>query len=144
MTQEYFEDTTEVVVLVLRDQAEDGTYYLIAKDRGNDFWEFVGGKMKKGEGLEQAVFRELEDEIQVDWGEGDVEIVKTGDPFESPQNQVYRLHPVLVEIDSETAWELGDEDLSKEHSRMEWIKLEELDDYNTFGEKQVLERLDIL
>lgn len=140
----YSEDTTDVVVLVLRNRAEDGNYYLLAKDRGNDFWEFIGGKIKKGEPLKEAVFRELNDEIELDCERDDMEIVRTGESFESPENPVFDLHPVLVEIPGNIAWDLGDKDLSREHTSLEWIRLEEIDSYETLGEKKALEKLGIL
>ncbi len=141
---EYFEDTTDVAVLVIRNRTDDGDYYLIARHRGNDFWEFVGGKRKKDESIEHAVYRELSEEIEIDWDSDEVDIVKTGDSFESPINPVYELYPVLVDIPEEVAWELGDEDLSSSHTSLKWIKIEELENFETYGEREALESLGVL
>lgn len=141
---EYHEDTTDVVVLVIRHREEDGDYYLLAKNWDNDFWEFVGGKRKKDEPYEHAVKRELRDEIQVDWDMEKVEIGRVGDPYDSPESPFFTLHPVLVEIPSDTAWELGPEDLNEEHDDMAWVRLDQFDDYETLEQEKALESLGIV
>ncbi|MFB6190836.1 MAG: NUDIX domain-containing protein [Candidatus Nanohaloarchaea archaeon] len=138
-----YEDTTDVVVLAIYHAEEDGNYYLIARRRKNEFWEFVVGKVKKGESYEEAALRELEDEIEIDWDLDAVEVKKVGEPYKSPENPVYDLYPVLLEIPSETAWELGDEDLGTEHDSLAWITVDQLDDYDTMHQEKALELLGI-
>jgi ADP-ribose pyrophosphatase YjhB (NUDIX family) len=141
---EYHEDTTDVVVLVVRHREEDGDHYLLGKNWSTDFWEFVGGKRKKDEPFEHAAKRELQDKVEYDWDMDTVSVEKVGEPFESPYNEMFELYPVLVEIPSETAWELGPENMNEDHNDMAWVQLGQWGQYETLEQEKALERLGLI
>jgi len=137
------EDTTDVVELVIRYDTGDGYRYLLGRRISNEFWEFVGGKMKVDEPIEDAAFRELQEEIRADWNLDDVEIVKKDSSYDSPQNPVYTLYPILLEIPGEVAESLSDTNLS-EHDKLAWVTADEVSEYETFGAEIAMEDLGLL
>lgn len=63
---------TEVHVAVGVLMAADGRFLLTSRPQGKayaGFWEFPGGKLEAGESVEQALRRELQEEIGVTIGE---------------------------------------------------------------------------
>ena len=67
--------TIEVVAGVIVDECPDGSKKFLATQRGyGDFkggWEFPGGKVEPGEIPQQALVRELQEELTVDVEVGD-------------------------------------------------------------------------
>lgn len=67
--------TIEVVAGVIVDESPDGSKKFLATQRGyGDFkggWEFPGGKTEPGETPEQALARELKEELTIDVEVGD-------------------------------------------------------------------------
>ena len=81
-------------------------------------WEFVGGKVEKGESKAQALVRECKEELGV--------TVKVGDVFA----EVYHEYPDLtVELTLFNATITGGEPKNLEHNEIKWITPAEIDNY---------------
>lgn len=100
-------------------------------------WEFVGGSIEYGEGLEEALLREIKEEVSID-----VEIDKI--LYATTYNTRPNRHDVII------VYKCNARDnnvkLSKEHSEYKWVNEKELrqlvfkdivdalDKYNAFSE----------
>lgn len=133
-------DTNHVVQTVVR----SGNEYLIAKRSRDSYWEFMGGKIKENEGLEDSAVRELNEETDLKLENEDIETFMAGESYRSRDNEKYVLHPVLIEIDEEKKDEMTEEGLSSEHTEFEWIDLHNFYEYETLGQYKALENLDIV
>jgi len=134
----------DVAQLVLRTEFEDGEKYLLALRTTDELYEWIGGKKEEGESLEEAAVREMKEEIKIEWRESDFEVEKFGDAYLSSKDDRFRLNPVLISVSPEVARNIEDEDLSREHSRSEWIDIKQFDEYNTLGQYRALDHLDIV
>lgn len=130
------EETVDVVQTVVK--AEER--YLLGKRTSDETWEFLGGKVERGEDLRSAAFRELEEETGIEAGKNQLNSFSVGETYRSKDDAKYRLNPVLIEFSSIP--EVSK--LSREHSQVKWIKLEEFMDYETLGQYKALENLDIV
>jgi 8-oxo-dGTP pyrophosphatase MutT (NUDIX family) len=133
-------DTFDVVQTVVK----CGGRYLIAERSKDNYWEFMGGKVKQDESLKQAAIRELNEETNLRLEATEFDNFRRGDSYRSRDDNKYRLNPVYFEIREEVKNRMSKEGLSDEHIDFEWIKLTEFDDYNTLGQYQALEHLDIV
>lgn len=104
--------------------------YLIAKrSEGSDlgFYEFPGGKVEKNETFQQALIRELKEELNLD-----VTIKKHILDFDDErEDKIIHLHAYLCHIQS------GNLSLSA-HSEIQWIQLHEVFNYPFQEADQVL------
>lgn len=125
----------DVVQTVLRFKEE----YLIGKRIADGYWEFLGGKLEKGESIREAALRELKEETGKNLKNDKINIYKEGKPYTSERDSKYRLNPVLLDLNHKI-----DVELSSEHSEYEWITLDEYHRYETLGQYQAIENLDIV
>lgn len=98
-----------------------GKHVLCAKRPENgvlgDLWEFPGGKVEPGETLEDALHREIEEELSIQ--------ISIQEPFMSLVHQypthIVKVHTFLCE------WESG-EMTPQAHSDIRFVSLDELDE----------------
>ncbi len=113
-------DVVEVVAALIQD---DEGRYLITRRRGGShlagMWEFPGGKREAGESLENAMRRELTEELSASFGVGEkVETVR----WEYPERTVI-IHFYRCRLESGTIE-------PRESQAMDWVapsRLKELD-----------------
>lgn len=87
------------------------------KARGLD-WEFVGGKLEKGETGEQALIRECKEELDI--------YVK---PISEFMKVVHKYPDITIELTIYIAQIESGEIKLLEHNAMAWITSEEIDNY---------------
>lgn len=132
-------ETVDVVQAVVR----SGEKYLIGKRSRDDYWEFLGGKVED-ESLKEAALRELNEETDLELSERDIEEFRRGDSYRSSDDEKFRLNPVLIILSEEKMSLMTREGLSCEHTDFAWIELEEFDEYETLGQFQALENLELI
>lgn len=107
--------THEVVAAVI----VDGDKVLAARRGSGSFkggWEFPGGKMEQGETREQALIREIKEELNADIIVG--ELITTVN-YEYPKNHLI-MHCYFCELSNSNIELL-------EHSEMKWITDKDMD-----------------
>ena len=105
----------EVVAAVI---VRDGKYFATQRGYGEfkDYWEFPGGKMEPGEGREEALVREIREELDTDIR---VDAFLTTVDCEYPSFHL-TMHCCLCSVVSGSL-------VLKEHENAAWLKREELE-----------------
>jgi 8-oxo-dGTP pyrophosphatase MutT (NUDIX family) len=132
-------ETIDVVQTVVR----AGEKYLMGKRSKDKYWEFLGGKVED-ESLKEAALRELNEETDLKLNERDIKEFRRGDSYRSSDDEKFRLNPVLIVLSEEKMNSMTREGLSREHTDFAWIELEEFDEYETLGQYQALENLNLI
>ncbi len=107
--------TVEVVAAVIRNNN-----YIFATQRGygefKDGWEFPGGKMEKGETLQQALIREIREELETE--------IRVGDLIDTVEYDYPEFHLIM-----HCFWctVKSGKLILKEHQAAKWLSKEELD-----------------
>ncbi len=120
----------EVVAAVIHHEGR-----IFATQRGygewKDWWEFPGGKMEPGESAEEALKREIQEELATDIGVDNlIETIVWDYPSFHLTMHCYWCH---VESGSLTL---------KEHEAARWLTKEQLDSVNWLpADKQIVEKL---
>jgi len=107
--------TIKVVAAVIHNEGK-----IFATQRGygefKDWWEFPGGKIEKGETSEEAIVREIREELETD-----IRVEQYLDKVEYDYPQFHLIMECFI-----CAVERGKLTL-KEHEAAKWLSLEELD-----------------
>ena len=111
--------TIEVVAAIIHDK--DGRIFATQRGYGDfkDFWEFPGGKIEQGETHEEALKREIWEELETKIA---IEGLFTTVEWDYPQFHLI-MHCYLSHVES------GHLEL-KEHEAARWLKKDELESVN--------------
>lgn len=94
-------------------------------------WEFVGGKVEKGESQKDALIRECREELDV--------LIRPGDIF---MEVIHEYPDITVELILFNAVIEEGEPKKLEHNDIRWIKISEIDDYDFCpADTEILARL---
>lgn len=109
----------KVVCGVIKDKSNK--YLIVQKSDGPsmNFWEFAGGKVNSSESLQEALEREIGEELGLNITAG-LEIFRC---MHSSNGKVYQLHFLNAELNSETI-------KLNEHQAYAWVNHHDLTNYN--------------
>lgn len=114
----------------------NGEYLYMRRSQQNSSsgtWTFPGGKIEDGETVEEAAIREVIEETGLE-----TEAKKVGEYFYNVgELGKWEVYPVLLESDSREV------EMTEEHDKYDWIKIDEIEDYNNLGEVKAPSRLDL-
>lgn len=122
--------TIEVVAAVIFD--EQGRIFATQRGYGEwkDWWEFPGGKIEEGEKRDQALKREIREELDAEIEVG--ELLRTID-YDYPTFHL-TMHCFKCTLDSAVTL--------KEHEAAKWLKPEELDSVKWLpADEEIIEEL---
>ncbi len=98
---------------------------LIAK-RKEGKWEFPGGRVEKGEDMEECLKREIKEELDMD-----IEILKH---YMKVEHGEIELHAFIAKSNEKPK--------PLEHEEIKWIDMEEIDQYNFMeADKKIIEKM---
>ena len=121
----------EVVAAIIRD--EEGRVFATQRGYGEwqDFWEFPGGKMEPGESPEEALKREIWEELET---RIEVEQLVTTVKYDYPRFHL-TMHCFWCRVESGSL-------ILKEHEAARWLSRENLDTVNWLpADKIVIKRI---
>jgi 8-oxo-dGTP diphosphatase len=111
----------------------DGKFLIV---REGERWQAVGGRLEKGEKLEDGLRREIEEETSIT----DLEIGKVihvDEWFAKPEGELKHIVALfyLCEVKSDTVR------LSEEHQEYAWVTVNDLEKYGSNLEKEIREAI---
>ena len=121
----------EVVAAIIRD--DEGRVFATQRGYGEwqDFWEFPGGKMEPGESPEEALKREIWEELET---RIEVEQLVTTVEYDYPRFHL-TMHCFWCRVESGSL-------ILKEHEAARWLSRENLDTVNWLpADKIVIKRI---
>ncbi len=114
------EKPTIVVSALFR---KDGKFLLV-RDKKFDFWRPPGGRVERGERIEDNLIREMKEEIN-----SGIEIIKTlgfGEDFAHIETHDYKTHRLIIYFLCNAYQEIKSYDDDEEDSAMKWVSFDEL------------------
>lgn len=122
---------TQVVAALIRDKNKFMICQRPAHKTRGLLWEFVGGKVEKGESKQQALIRECREELAV--------TVSVGDVFIEVIHEYPDMTVDLTLFNCEIA---GGEPKMLEHNDIRWITPEEIDGFDFCpADAEILEKI---
>lgn len=82
-----------------------------------DFWEFPGGKIERGETKQQALVREIEEELGC--------VIEVG---EAVEDTLHEYEQVIVRLETFMAFIAEGLPKAKEHAELRWVRRDSLDE----------------
>lgn len=104
--------------------------FLILKEK--DRWQAVGGRLEKGEKLEEGLRRETQEETGITNLEVG-KVIHVDEWFSKPEGELKHIVALFFLCKTES----NRVALSDEHEEFAWITADELDDYNDLIEKEI-------
>jgi 8-oxo-dGTP pyrophosphatase MutT (NUDIX family) len=132
----------QVVQCIVMEQGREDQV-LMGKRKRDDYWEFLGGKLEKGEDVIEAGIRELSEETGLDLSMDNVVEHRDGESYRSKDDGQYVLNPLKLVFRKDTFEEIKVSEMP-DHSKYEWVDLKEFYSYDTLGQYQALENLGIV
>lgn len=112
--------TIRVVAAITKAVDENGKTIIFATQRGygdlKGGWEFPGGKIEPGETPQEALVREIKEELEID--------IKVGELIDTIEYDYPAFH---LSMDCFWAEIVSGELVLKEHEAAKWLKKDELD-----------------
>ena len=112
--------TIRVVAAIIKATNEAGETIIFATQRGyGDFkggWEFPGGKIEEGETSQEALVREIKEELETE--------IKVGELIDTIEYDYPTFH---LSMDCFWAEIISGDLVLKEHEAAKWLKKDELD-----------------
>ena len=103
-----------------------------ANNETQDKWDFPGGSVNLDEDANDAIIREINEELQIELNEANVFKINSGKGIPSGQ--------FVFVLFASRKHDLKDGiKLSKEHSEYQWISLDEIDNYTFYLRDNIIE-----
>lgn len=124
-------DTQVAVKAVIKNH--DGKFLIV---REGDRWQAVGGRLEKGEKLEDGLRRETEEETGITELEVG-KVIHVDEWFSKPEGELKHIVALFFLCTTKTE----DIKLSAEHEDYAWVSIDELEKYGDNIEKEIKEAI---
>lgn len=132
----------QVVQCVVMEQGREGQVFM-GKRKRDDYWEFLGGKLEKGEDVIEAGLRELREESGVEVTIEDVIEHRDGESYRSRDDGKYVLNPLKLVFKKGTFSDIDKSEMP-DHSDYNWLNVKEFYSYDSLGQYQALENIGVV
>ena len=101
---------------------------------GRDKWDFPGGSVNQDEDVNESIKRELREELQIEIENPKVFKISSGKGIPSGQFIFVLFASKILNVKKGIK-------LSNEHSEYKWISLDEIDDYDFYLRKSIMDEV---